>query len=127
MIGGGVEAMKVGATICLLVMTVALAGCGDGWPLKSQRGEAGPPGPPGLPGQQGPAGPPGPPGPSASALRFAEFGCDQICTVACEANERIVNAYALRPAGTFTFEDDTRATYAPRGRSGKIVVICARR
>jgi hypothetical protein len=122
--------MKIAAIICLSVMSAALAACGDGWPLKSQRGDAGPPGPPGLPGQQGPPGTPGPagpPGPATSLLRFAEFGCDQTCTVACEPNERIVNAYALRPSGTFIFEDDVRATYSPRGRTGKIVVICARK
>jgi hypothetical protein len=119
--------MRLATIICLLAMSAALTGCGDGWPLKSQRGDAGPPGPPGLPGQQGPAGPAGPPGPTGSTLRFAEFGCDQNCTVACEPNERIVNAYALRPSGTFIYEDDSRATYSPRGRSGKIVLICTRK
>jgi hypothetical protein len=47
----------------------------------------------------GPARSPGPPGPAGSpggtAIRVVDGECRQICTVACQANERILNAFAL--------------------------------
>jgi hypothetical protein len=61
-------------------------------------------------------------------VRFAEFACQlAACTVACNDDERILNAYALNPAGTFVFETDSRASYRPRGQqSGKIVLACVK-
>jgi hypothetical protein len=34
-------------------------------------------------------------------------------TVACEANERILNVFAIGPGGTFIFEEKDRATFMP--------------
>lgn len=109
----------------LLALMLALGGCGENnpWAKRGEKGEAG------LPGPAGPAGPPGPPGaPGRSVnVRFAEFACEQpACTAACEANERLLNAYALNPAGTITVDDDRGITYRPprRGPSGKLVLVC---
>jgi hypothetical protein len=90
---------------------------------------AGPPGAPGPQGPQGPAGPPGPPGPAGATLRFADFTCEEArCAVACDAGERIVNAYAPGSAGTFVYDSESAATYRPprRGRGAKIVLVCMR-
>jgi Collagen triple helix repeat (20 copies) len=109
------------------------------WSLRGpqdQPGPQGPPGPPGPRGEQGIAGPEGPMGPpgadGASALagptlRFAEFGCAVAeCSFRCNQGERLLNAYALPPGGTFTFEDDRRITFRPARRpSNKIVLACA--
>jgi hypothetical protein len=38
----------------------------------------------------------------------------QTCTVACEANERILNMFAIGPGGTFIFEEENRATFLPQ-------------
>src|SRR5204862_6161445 len=104
--GGGKEgpAMLIRfAAVMLACMAVVACGSSEP-PQKGERGEAGPPGPP------GPAGPPGPP--SASAMRFAEFGCQQpTCTASCNDNERLVSAYAVNPGGVFVFEDDRRVTF----------------
>jgi hypothetical protein len=34
--------------------------------------------------------------------------------VACEANERILNVFAIGPTGTFDFEENNRATFRPQ-------------
>ena len=102
-----------------------------GWyETMSAQGPAGPQGPQGPPGAQGPVGPPGPAGTPASAgpsIRFAEFGCAAAaCSFACDTGERLLNAYALAPGGSFTFEDDRRITFRPvRRPSNKIVLACA--
>jgi hypothetical protein len=106
-------------TISLLA-PLALSACEE----KVSQGEKGDPGPPGP---AGPAGPPGPAGPSGTVIRFVEGECRQACTVACEANERILNSYALNPGGTFVFEEENRATFRPQ-RSGvtvKVMLACA--
>lgn len=95
----------------------------------SVQGPPGPQGSPGPPGAQGPPGPPGSAGAPASAspsIRFAEFGCAAAaCSFSCDASERLLNAYALTPGGTLTFEDDRRITFRPARRpSNKIVLAC---
>jgi hypothetical protein len=90
---------------------------------------AGPAGPPGPQGPQGPAGPPGPAGPAGASLRFADFTCEAArCQVACNAGERIVNAFVHGAAGSFVFDSDSEATYRPprRGGAGKVVLVCVR-
>jgi hypothetical protein len=105
--------------VCTLVALggLLLAACGQSEPPKGAKGDPGPAGPPG---------PPGPAGPAGGTIRFAEFACQQAaCTVACNDDERILNTYALNPAGTFVIETDSRASYRPRGQpSGKIVIAC---
>jgi len=93
-----------------------LAACGDGQPAKSDRGEQGPPGPPGTPGTPG------------TVIRMIETDCTGLCTVACEPNEIILNAYALGGAsGRVVFDDASRATFRPQGRNTtpiKLMVAC---
>jgi hypothetical protein len=61
------------------------------------------------------------------ALRFGEFGCASVaCTLSCNANERIANAFALSPGGTFVYEDDRTVTFRPlQLPSSKIVLVCS--
>jgi len=54
-----------------------------------------------------------------------ELSCRGTCTAACNAEERIVNAYALAPGGTFVYEDDNRASYRPQRRNVDIRVMVA--
>jgi hypothetical protein len=111
--------------LSLVTVSLVMAGCSQE-PVKGEKGDPGPPGPAGPPGPQGPAGPAGPAG--GGAVRFAEFTCQQTaCSASCEQNERLINAFALNPAGTFTIESDRAVIYTPpkRGPSGKLVLICA--
>lgn len=107
-----------------LAAAFALAGCSDALNMiKGEKGEAG------EKGEPGPAGPPGPPGPAGAGgtgIRIVEGECSASCTVACEANERILNTYAINPGGTFIFEEDSRATFRPQrqGVSIKVVLAC---
>ena len=108
----------------LVTLSLLLGGCSkDQTAPKGEKGDAGPPGPAGPLGPQGPAGPPG----RGGGFRFAEFTCQQAaCSASCEASERLVNAFALNPAGTFTVESDRAVIYTPprRGPSGKLVLVC---
>jgi len=80
-----------------------------------------------------PAGSPGPPGPAGlpagTVIRFIDGECSQICTVACEANERILNTFAIGPTGSFVFEDENRATFRlqRQGASVRVVLACAQK
>jgi len=120
-------------TACGIVLAgLMLAACGDGQvATKGEKAEpvaAGPPaniGPPGPPGPPGPAGPPGAPGSAGTTIRMVEVTCRNTCTAACDAEERIVNAYALAPGGTFVYEDDNRASYRPQRRNVDIRVVVA--
>jgi hypothetical protein len=80
--------------------------------------------------EPGPARSPGPAGPTGgTVIRFVDGECRQICTVACEANERILNAFAIGPTGSFVFEDENRATFRPQrqGASVRVVLACAQK
>jgi hypothetical protein len=90
------------------------------WMEPKQIGSQGPVGP------QGPPGPPGPAGSTTTGIRFAEFGCaSAACTLSCRNEERLLNAYALNPGGTFVFEDDRQVTIKPvHPPSGKIILVC---
>ncbi len=111
--------------VSLAAVSLLAAGCGQE-AVKGEKGDAGPPGPAGAAGPPGPAGPAGLAG-GGGAVRFAEFTCQQTaCSANCEQNERLINAFALNPAGTFTIESDRAVIYTPpkRGPSGKLVLIC---
>ena len=102
----------------LLLAPLALSACEEKQvAAPGEKGEAGPP---------GPAGPAGPAGPGGTVIRFVDGECRQACTVACEANERILSTHALNPGGTFVFEEDNRATFRPQrqGVAIKVMVAC---
>src|SRR4051794_4684685 len=110
----------------VLLALVALCACGQNQP--AAQGERGPPGPPGPAGPAGAAGPPGPPGPSGAAgasIRMSTLNCDQRpCTASCNANETILNSYALGEGGQITVDDERRLTFRPRRVPAKFVVAC---
>src|SRR5260370_42116689 len=99
-----------------IVLALTLAAC-----EKNEVASQGPPGPAGPPGLAGP--------PGGTVIRFVDGECRQTCTIACEANERILNTFAIGPAGTFIFEQEDRATFLPQrqGASAKVVLACARK
>jgi hypothetical protein len=109
--------------ILLLAAPLALSACEEKVASQGEKGDQGPSGP------AGPPGPPGPAGPSGTTIRFVDGECRQACTVACEANERILSTHAINPGGTFVFEEDNRATFRPQrqGVAIKVVVACAAR
>ena len=76
--------------IPLLLALLALSAC-------EEKQVAGPPGDKGDQGPPGPAGPAGPVGPAGTVIRFVDGECRQACTVACEANERILTTPAINP------------------------------
>jgi hypothetical protein len=99
-----------------IVLAFTLAAC--------EKKEVASQGPPGATGPPGPAGPPG-----GTVIRFVDGECRQTCTVACEANERILNTFAIGAGGTFIFEEEARATFLPQrqGAAAKVVLACARK
>ena len=110
----------------LLVILAAflLVACGQSEP--PAKGEAGSPGPTGPPGAAGPAGPPGPSA-SGQAIRVITVPCDQTsCGASCEANEQILNAYALDPGGVISFIDERNVSFRPKekGRATALVLAC---
>ena len=113
--------MRPGSIAVALVAALALTGCSD---IKGEKGDAG---------EKGEAGPPGPPGPAGPAgtggtvVRFVEGECRQLCKVACEDNERILNTFAINPGGTFTFEAHNQATFRPQGAAAKVILACVPR
>jgi hypothetical protein len=78
-----------------------------------------------LKGRPDPPGPPGAPGAAGTTIRMVEVNCRGTCTAECSAEERIVNAYALAPGGSFVYEDDNRASYRPQRRNVDIKVVVA--
>jgi len=115
-----VRLLMIPVLFALLALS-ALSACEEKQQPAGPQGEKGEQGPP------GPAGPAGPAGPSGTVIRFVDGECRQACTVACEANERILTTYAINPGGTFVFEDEGRATFRPQrqGVAVKVVVACA--
>jgi hypothetical protein len=108
--------MQLSRHVAPLFLLLALAACGR----EAEKGERGPPG------FDGPPGPPGPAGSSGTFIRSVDGDCSGPCTVACEANERILSAYAITPGGTFTFESDNRAAFRPQrpGVAVKVILAC---
>ena len=62
-----------------------------------------------------------------TALRYAEFGCAApACTLSCDVNERLANAFVLSPGGTISYESERSVTVKPaRVPSSKIILVCA--
>jgi len=112
--------MRVPALVMLSALL--LAACGQSEP--PAKGETGPPGPAGP---TGPAGPIGPPGPSANgqAIRVVTLPCNETaCAANCNANEQILNAYALNPGGVIGFIDERNVTFRPRERPAVLKLAC---
>ena len=112
------------ARLFTILVVFTLAAC-DRKEVASQE-EKGSEGPPGA---QAP-GPPDSAGlPRGTVIRFVDGECRQICTVTCEANELILNTFAIGPSGSFVFEDESRATFRPerRGAPVRVVVACAQK
>jgi len=102
-----------------------LAACGQSEP--PAKGEAGPPGPAGPAGPPGPAGPIGPPAPSAGgqAIRVVTLPCNELaCAASCNANEQILNAYALNPGGAIGVIDERNVTFRPKERPAVLKLAC---
>ena len=111
--------MQVRWFVVLLVLV--LAACGETeTPMRGEQGPAGDPGPPG---------PAGPAGASGTIIRFVDGECRQACIMACEENERILNAYAINPGGAFTFDAENKATFRPprQGVAVKVVLACVQK
>jgi hypothetical protein len=110
----------------LLLFGLLLASCSESQAPRGEKGEQGPSGPAGTAGPPGPPGSPGPAGIAGTAIRLTEVECRETCEVACETNERILNAYAMRAGGTLTYEDDNSARFRAqrRGASVRIVLAC---
>ena len=112
----------------IVLLILALSACGEN--PGAQKGEKGDQGPAGPEGPSGPPGPAGPPGTSGTIIRFVDSECRQVCTVACEEDERILSSHAINPGGTFTFEaDNSKATFRPQ-RQGvpiRVVVACVKK
>src|SRR6476619_4530156 len=111
--------MQVPLLIVPLLLLLALADCGHD-PTKAEKGERGPP---------GPVGPPGPPGPASpgTVIRSVDGDCSgPSCIITCEANEKILSAYAINPGGTFSYEADNRAIFRPQrpGVAVKVILAC---
>jgi hypothetical protein len=111
--------MQVRWFVVLLVLV--LAACGETEaPMRGEQGPAGDPGPPG---------PAGPAGASGTIIRVVDGECRQACIMACEQNERILNAYAINPGGAFTFDTENKATFRPprQGVAVKVVLACVQK
>jgi hypothetical protein len=109
----------------IVLAILALSACGENpGAQKGEKGDQGPAGP------EGPSGPAGPAGMSGTIIRFVDSECRQVCTVACEEDERILSSHAINPGGTFTFEaDNSKATFRPQ-RQGvpiRVVVACVKK
>jgi hypothetical protein len=98
-----------------------LAACGDSQPVKGEKGDQGPPGPSGTPGTSGSPG---------TVIRMTEAECRGPCTVTCQPNEKILNAYVLGGvAGRLVFDETNRATFRPQGGTTapiRVVVACTK-
>jgi hypothetical protein len=108
--------MRARWLIALSVLTLTACGEGQIFP-KGEKGDRGPP---------GPAGQPGPAGASGTAIRFIDAECPGACIVSCEANERILNVFAINPGGSFTLEDENKAIFRPQHTDAptKLSVAC---
>ena len=111
----------------IVFLILALSACGDNsGAQKSDKVDQGPPGPEGPPGSAGPPGPAGPAGTSGTIIRLVDSECRQVCTVACDEDERILSSHAINPGGTFTYDaDNSKATFRPQRQGVPIRVVLA--
>jgi hypothetical protein len=129
--------MRIRDLAFLGVVTLALNACGqapqgpkgDPGPLGPQ-GEKGDPGALGPTGMQGPTGPAGPVGSvgSAAGMRLVRSACDTGgCTLQCEADEVLVNAWCGAARNPTNFPTDRSATCRGRGTANNpLIALCAK-
>ena len=99
--------------LSVILAAFLLAACGQSEP--PAKGEAGPPGPAGPPGSSA----------SGQAIRVITVPCNQTaCGASCEANEQILNAYALNPGGAISHIDERNVTFRPKERPTVLVLAC---
>ena len=105
----------------IVLAILALSACGENpGAQKGEKGDQGPAGP------EGPSGPAGPAGMSGTIIRFVDSECRQVCTVACEVDERILSSHAINPGGTFSYDaDNSKATFRPQRQGVPIRVVLA--
>ena len=104
--------------LLLIVVSLALASCGEEPGPKGDRGDVGP---------AGPAGPPGPPS-AGSQIRMISAPCnDATCIAECNPDERILNAYATIPGGVIAYPTEQSVTFNPRRRPAVLVVACIKK
>ena len=107
--------MKLCASIAAVVLAALLCGCSGDEPA-AQAGPAGPQGPQGPLGPQGDRGDQGPPG--NAGIRTVSDPCPKRCTLTCSDNERVLNAYVVKGAGTVTHTSEQSVDFDTRRQAG---------
>jgi hypothetical protein len=104
--------MKLYASIAAIAFTVFLCGCSGDQPA-AQAGPAGPQGPQGPQGEKGEQGTPG-----NAGIRTVSDPCPKRCTLTCSENERVLNAYVVKGAGTVTHTSEQSVDFDARRQAG---------
>jgi hypothetical protein len=100
--------MKLYASIAAIAFTVFLCGCSGDQPA-AQAGPAGPQGPRGPQGPQGEKGEQGTPGNAVVS---------DPCRKRCAENERVLNAYVVKGAGTVLHTSEQSVDFDTRRQGG---------
>ena len=110
--------MRMLRMVTVIGLAACMVGCGEG------QGPKGDPGPAGPPGVQGPAGPPSP----ASGVRVIRSNCDEkSCTVQCNQDETLINAYCGAGRIPAVFPTERSATCRARGPANNpLVAACTK-
>ena len=104
--------MKLYASIAAIAFTVFLCGCSGDQPA-AQAGPAGPQGPRGPQGPQGEKGEQGTPGNAV-----VSDPCRKRYTLTCSENERVLNAYVVKGAGTVMHTSEQSVDFDTRRQGG---------
>jgi hypothetical protein len=107
--------MKLYASIAAIAFTVFLCGCSGDQPA-AQAGPAGPQGPRGPQGPQGEKGEQGTPG--NAGIRTVSDPCRKRYTLTCSENERVLNAYVVKGAGTVMHTSEQSVDFDTRRQGG---------
>jgi len=97
-------------------LAASLTACG-GSPPAGPKGDAGPAGPAGPPGERGT------PGPAGGGIRIVRSNCDAAgCTVQCEADEVLLQAYCGAAHNPAIFPNEKSASCRARGPANSPLV-----
>jgi hypothetical protein len=131
--------MRQNSFVLLITITAALASCSKPVPgPPGAKGEVGPKGDPGPQGAAGPVGPRGPPGQqgmpgpagASSQFRLVRAPCTTVaqCTVTCQGDEVVVDAFCGTKRGAPTYLSDLSVScgLSPDTSLGPLVAICAK-